>query len=196
MPIPFRNAAQIEAGGNAAFVRIVAGTNPQERIGAILQVNALGEPIEFVFNKMQLPSGALWRGDDLRRYVNRMLLSSLFQATQRAPLILCCLAQEIDAQTFSEDLLIKISVCRVGQMGDVTGLAELETREEMNASDATIHLFWMGQRPGPEAPHRKLIEALARRGLVLEPFERTLRGINEALGVVGGISGSADSVPN
>lgn len=194
MPIPFRNAAQIEAGGNAAFIRIMQGSNAQERIGAILQVNALGEPIEFVFNKMQVPSGALWRGDDLRRYVNRMLLASLFQASQRAPLVLCCLAHEIDAQTFSEDLQVQIAVCRVGQMGDVTGVAEAETREEMNSSDAPIHLFWMGQRPGPEAPHRKLVEALARRGLVLEPFERALRGLNEALGDGVGGSGHADSV--
>ena len=194
MPIPFRNAAQIEAGGNAAFIRIVSGSNDQERVGAILQVNALGEPIEFVFNKMQIPSGALWRGDDLRRYVNRMLLASLFQASQRAPLVLCCLAQEIDAQTFSEDLQVQIAVCRVGRMGDVTGVTEAEAREEMSSSEVAVHLFWMGPKPGPEAPHRKLVQALARRGLVLEPFERTLRGLHEALGNGVGSSGHADSV--
>jgi hypothetical protein len=191
VPIPFRNAAQIEAGGNAAFIRISPSSNSQERVGAILQVNALGEPIEFVFNKMQVPSSALWRGDDLRRYVTRTLLASLFQASQRAPLVLCCLAREIDAQTFSEDMQVQIAVCRVGQMGDVTGVVEAETREEMNLSDA--QLFWLGQRPGPEAPQRKLIEALSRRGLLLEPFERTLRGLTEALG--DGVGGSSHADP-
>jgi hypothetical protein len=193
--IPFRNAAQIEAGGNAAFIRIIAGSTPQERVGAILQVNALGEPIEFVFNRMQVPSGGLWRGGDLRRYVNRTLLISLFQAAQRAPLVLCCLAKEIDAQTFAEDVQVQIAVCRVGRMGDVTGLAESETEEEMSSSDAPIHMFWVGQAPGPESPHRKLVDTLARRGLLLEPFDRILSGLREALGsdAVKG-SGHADSI--
>jgi hypothetical protein len=76
-------------------------------------------------------------------------------------------------------------------MGDVTGVVEAETREEMNSSDA--QLFWLGQRPGPEAPQRKLIEALSRRGLLLEPFERTLRGLTEALG--DGVGGSSHADP-
>jgi hypothetical protein len=167
MAIPFRNAAQVEAGGNAAFIRTVPGSTDLEYVGALLQINALGEPIEFVFNRMQVPSGALWRADDLPRYVNRTLLASLFQATQRVPLVLCCLAGEVDALTFTEDVLVQIPVCRVVRTGDVTSRDSTE---------------WLGMLPGPEAPQRKLIEALARRDLLLEPFDRILAGLQEALG--------------
>jgi hypothetical protein len=180
VPIPFRNAAQIEAGGNAAFIRIVAGPDPRVRIGAIFQMNALGEPIEFAFNSMQVPSSPLWRGSDLRRHVNRMLLASLFQAAQRSPLVLCCLAREIDSQTFTEDVQVQIAVCRLGEADDITCLAESETCEDMSSSEGSIHLFWAGRAPGPEAPHRKLVHALARRGILLEPFDRILAGLGEA----------------
>jgi hypothetical protein len=182
LPIPFRNAAQLEAGGNAAFVRIVPGREPNNMLGAILQVNALGEPVEFVFNRMVTPGGSLWRGSDLRRNVNRSLLASLFEAALHAPLVLCCLAAEIDGQTFSSDLLVNIPVCRIARTGDITGIVEPESREDLDIDGTTAHVFWPGAAPSAESPQRKLLNALARRGLMLEPFDRVLAGLAEAIG--------------
>jgi len=179
LTIPFRDAAELEAGGNAAFLRITGGD--RRRAAALLQVNGRGEPIEFTFNHLDLPSGPLWRPHDLAHWVARELTASLLQAAQRSPLVLLCLAREVPPGLFRDDLLVQLPVCRVATRDEMAGLDRGEVAEERRVTDETVHLFWRPAPAPPESPPRRLLESLVTRGLVLEPFERVLAGIHEAL---------------
>ena len=176
--VPFKDAAELDAGGTAAFLRIVRG-DPSR--GALFQVNARGAPVEFTYNRMDLPSAVLWRPQQLEREAAKALAASLFEAARRTPLVLLCLAAEVDAALFTEDLEVQIPVCRVA-VGDA--LPSAAGSERVESGEETAHLFWRPAMPSAESPPRRLVAALTSRGLLLEPFERALAGLYEALGGV------------
>ncbi|TMC08148.1 MAG: hypothetical protein E6J41_14455 [Chloroflexi bacterium] len=177
MSVPFKDAAELDAGGTAAFLRILRG-DPSR--GALFQVNARGAPVEFTYNRVDLPSAALWRPEQLEREAAKALAASLFEAARRTPLVLLCLAAEVDAALFSEDLEVQIPVCRVAVGEDA--LPNAASSERADSDDVTAHLFWRPALPSAESPPRRLVTALTSRGLLLEPFERALAGLDEALG--------------
>jgi len=175
--VPFKDAAELDAGGTAAFLRIVRGDRYR---GALFQVNARGAPVEFTYNRVDLPSAALWRPEQLEREAEKAVAASLFEAARRTPLVLLCLAAEVDAALFSEALEVQIPVCRVAVGGD--DLPHVASSERVDSGDVTAHLFWRPALPSAESPPRRLVTALSSRGLLLEPFERALAGLDEALG--------------
>jgi hypothetical protein len=93
--------------------------------------------------------------------------------------VLLCLATEVDATLFSEDLEVQIPICRV-EIGD-GAFPNAASSERVEAGDVTAHLFWRPALPSTESPPRRLVGMLASRGLLLEPFERALAGLDEAL---------------
>jgi hypothetical protein len=177
--VPFKDAAELEAGGTAAFLRVVPGRHERERRAALLQVNARGAPVEFTFNRVDLPSAALWRPERLEREATKALAASLFEAARRTPLVLLGLAAELDPALFAEDLEVQIPICRVAI--DDRGAPSGEVGEEVLCEDRRAHLFWRPALPSLESPPRRLVTTLASRGLLLEPFERLLAGLDEAL---------------
>jgi hypothetical protein len=177
--VPFKDTAELDAGGTAAFLRLVAGDGDR-RGAALFQVNARGAPVEFTYNRLDLPPKALWRPEQLEREAAKALARSLFEAARRTPLVLLCLADEIDAALLAEDLEVQIPVCRVAvQAGDETFPSA--PVERVVSADVTAHLFWRPVLPSAESPPRRLVTTLAARGLLLEPFERALVGFHEAL---------------
>jgi len=178
--IPFRDAAELEAGGTAAYLRLTTGRTRSERLAGLLQVNAKGEPVEFTFGAVQVPTGPLWRAGDAERGGMRSLIISLFQTSERSPLLLLCLAGEIPPELFRDELRVVLPVCRVAAGGDAAQLDDGEVEEE--AAEPTLHLFWRPGPPPPESPARRLLDSLARRGLLSEPFDRIPAGLREALG--------------
>jgi hypothetical protein len=177
--IPFRDAAELEAGGTAAYLRVVQGRTRSERLGGLLQVNAKGEPVEFTFGAVQVPSGPLWRAGDAERGGIFSLTISLFQTSQRSPLLLLCLAGEVPPGLFRDNIQVVLPVCRLAAGRDAAQLADGEVEEP--AAEPAIHLFWRPGPPPPESPARRLVDSLARRGLLLEPFDRIPAGLREAL---------------
>jgi hypothetical protein len=174
--VPFKDSAELDAGGTAAFLRIVRGDQSR---GALFQVNARGAPVEFTYNRVDLPPAALWRPEQLEREAAKALAASLFETARRTPLVLLCLAAEVDAALFCEDLEVQIPVCRVA-VGDSI-LPGAASSERVESGDVTAHLFWRPALPSTESPPRRLVSALTGRGLLLEPFERALAGLDEAL---------------
>ena len=179
MTVPFRDAAELEAGGTAAYLRVTPGRTRSERLAGLLQINAKGEPVEFAFSTVQVPSGALWRAADAERGGLRSLTTGLFQASQRTPLVLLCLAREVPPELFRDELEVHLPVCRLAAEADVTELDRDEVSEL--AAEPAVHLFWRPGPPDPLSPARRLLDTLARRGLLLEPFERIPAGLQEAL---------------
>ena len=179
MTVPFRDAAELEAGGTAAYLRVTPGRSRSERLGGLLQVNAKGDPVEFTFSTVQVPGGPLWRAGEAERSGLRSLTISLFTASQRSPLLLLCLAREFPPELFRDELEVLLPICRLAAEGDVAQLDRGEIAEQ--AVEPTVHLFWRPGPPAPESPPRRLLDSLARRGLLLEPFDRIPAGLREAL---------------
>jgi hypothetical protein len=178
--VPFKDTAELDAGGTAAFLRLIPAHGERRRGAAMFQVNARGAPVEFTYNRLDLPSGALWRPEQLEREAAKALARSLFEAARRTPLVLVCLAHEIDAALLAEDLEVQIPVCRVAVQAD-GGPFDVMSGEALVSGEATAHLFWRPALPSVESPPRRLVTTLAARGLLLEPFERALAGFDEAL---------------
>lgn len=178
MSVPFTDAAELEAGGTAAYLRILAGRDERERRGALFQVNARGAPVEFTYNRVGMPSAALWRPDQLEREAARALAASLFEAARRTPLVLLYLAAEVEAALFADELQVQIPLCRVEVEDGASPFGEVG--EEVVSDGRRAHLFWRPELPSRESPPRRLVSTLAGRGLLLEPFERMLAGLDEA----------------
>ncbi len=180
MSVPFKDAAELDAGGTAAFIRITRGRHQRERerSAALFQVNARGAPVEFTYNRLELPPETLWRPEQLEREAAKALAKSLFEACRRTPLVLLCLAAEIDPALFAEDLEVQIPVCRLALEDD---LVPIEAAERIASGEVVAHISWRPALPSPASPPRRLVATLASRGLLLEPFERAVAGIEEAL---------------
>jgi hypothetical protein len=139
--------------------------------------------VEFTYNRIDLPAGALWRPEELEREAAKALAKSLFEAARRTPLVLLCLTAELDAGLFTEELEVQIPVCRVGVDNDEAPFGGSPGASEHVVSDERqAHLFWRPALPSAESPPRRLVAGLASRGLLLEPFERVLAGLGEAFG--------------
>ncbi|MCC7107446.1 MAG: hypothetical protein IT307_20100, partial [Chloroflexi bacterium] len=85
MPIAFHDTIDLEELGDAAYLKIMRGSNEFEFLGAIFVVNARGEPLEFAYNRVELPRTFLWRRSDLRRQAERRLAGSLMAICSRSP---------------------------------------------------------------------------------------------------------------
>jgi hypothetical protein len=183
--IPFHDNESIEALGVAAFLH-VKPTGDDFVAGALLLLNARGEPLEFVFNRLELMRGELWRERDKPHAAARRLCATLFGAAQLAPSLLLYRVQEIAPGLFGPDgqLSLEIPVARVGLLHQELAPAIAETAERVMTFDAggevgEVDVLWTPQAPIENTA--ELFAKLAQRGLLLEPFERAARTLQAAL---------------
>jgi hypothetical protein len=175
MTIPFRSFA-IEEAGLAAYLRVLrAFGDESETRGALLVVNAIGEPVEFCCAALQPPTSALWRPEDLRRRAAAALTRALFEECGSQPRLLLGLAAEIDSVLFRVDVRPGIATCRVvpGNPVDIT--------EGEMATDQGPRLIWVDERPGRDSPERQLLNRLINNDLLAEPFIRAEAALAESM---------------
>ena len=185
MPIPFRDQDDVEELGVAAYLRLEADAERAGYRGALFQINARGEPVEFTYNRVGTPSSFLWRPGDLRRSALRKLTASLLATCSRAPLLILCLAAQAPSELFSQDIRLSVPVARLAIAEETTGFSTLETHETLGmdeGDEAPIHLLWFPTPPAANSPERRLLHELHRRGLLHEPFERAGVGLHEVYG--------------
>ena len=190
MPVPFQDAEDLEALGAAAFLTIessgsgeagaggAAGTGGTGYRGALFLINARGEPLEFAYNRIELPETSLWRRTDLRRYAERSLATSLFSVCARTPRLLLCLAEAVGSELFCQDLRVELPVGRISRPLEAASYAAGEVEEAIEQPEP-LHLFWFPASPAPESVERRLFERLRSGGLLLEPFDRAATGLRE-----------------
>jgi hypothetical protein len=178
VPIAFRDAIDVEELGPAAFLKVEVGAGGAEYLGALLLINARGEPLEFAYNRVELPETFLWRPTDLRRHAERELTASLLTVCTRTPRLLFCLADEVGSELFCRDLLLEIPVGRLGQPLKATAFSVEEVQEVLDEPEP-LHLFWFPAAPTADSLERRLFERLWTHGLLLEPFERAASGLME-----------------
>jgi hypothetical protein len=178
MAIPFRDQEDIDELGTAAFFKFEADPTRSAFRGALFQVNAKGEPIEFTYNRVETPNTFLWRPDDVRRSALNRLTASLLRTAPKIPRLIFCLAQEIGSDTFCQDLQVSVPVCRIASPMEATPYSSLERREEFGEGEP-VHFFWFPSPPADGSPERDLVNRLLMQGLVLEPFARAAAGLVE-----------------
>ena len=166
MPIPFRDAEEIEELGLAGYLVIQARAGDADFAGALFVINARGEPQEFTYSRLQVPHASLWRGGDVRRYAERALVSALLDACPREPLVLLARATDVHPDLFRKDILVGVPVIRM-------------TPRTVEEGAQRVELAWYPAASRPDTPERRLVDELMARGLLLEPFERAERGLDE-----------------
>jgi hypothetical protein len=179
VPVPFREVDDVEELGSAAFLKLERSAAGAVYRGALLQINARGEPLEFTYNRVETPHPFLWRQTDLRRHAERQLTASLLATCSRLPRLLLCLADEVGSALFSQDLQVAMPVARIGRPVHATTRIDEETGEILEESEPP-NLSWTPGPPAEGSPERALLERLSRHGLLLEPFERAAIGLREA----------------
>jgi hypothetical protein len=178
MPIPFRDSDDISEFGTAGYLKIdVQPVNGQFR-GALFLINARGEPVEFTYNTVEVPSTFLWRQDDVHRHAIRTLTTSLLATCPRQPLLILCLADEVPHQIFTSDIRVAVAVGRVASVARPTSYATLESPEDV-AGQTQQQVFWFPGKPQEGSVERRLFQRLVTGGLLLEPFERAMVGLRE-----------------
>ena len=178
MSIPFRagDGADTHAAGFLRVIRDAAGGYD----GALFVMDPSGEPVEFVYSRVETPRTVLWRPQDLRRRAARELTSALFSVATSRPLVVFAKADEVDPGFFAGELQTPVATCRVAaQMAPLSTGAD-EQGEDVDAAE--LHLLWSSGRPAGGSPERTLVDRLRAAGLLAEPFERAEAGLREARG--------------
>jgi hypothetical protein len=181
VPIPFRDAADLDDLGVASILRNERSEHGSTYLGALFSVNARGEPIELVYNALETPHSFLWRPADLRRHAERRLSASLLAAAESIPRLLFCLADEIGTELFTQDLRVDVPIGRVERPAG--GQVKPANDDAPDTALATpTQVFWHPAPPEADSVERALFDQLAARGLLLEPFDRATDGLREVYG--------------
>ncbi len=114
---------------------------------------------------------SLWRPADIRRHAERSLVAALLDACPVEPRVLLARAGETDPDLFRKELLVAVPVARVAPKPAPEGYD--------GEAPPRVELTWYPAAPRPEPSERRLMDELTARGLLVEPFERAVRGLNE-----------------
>lgn len=178
MSIPFRSVGTEDTHA-AAFLRVIR--DPAGGFdGALFVMNSKGEPLEFVYSRIETPRTLLWRRQDLKRRAARELATALFNSATSHPTLILAKADEVEPGFFVTEIETPIATCRVAnRMASVaTGLSE----QGEDLDTAGLHLLWSSGSPPEGSAERALVETLQSADLLTEPFERAEAGLREARG--------------
>ncbi|MCK6633235.1 MAG: hypothetical protein L6Q31_12825 [Fimbriimonadaceae bacterium] len=146
-----------------AYLHVVSESRPSKYFGGLLITDARGQPVEFVHNSVDAPSGFLWSGSEVRRVAVQVLAHSLFDGCLKSPALLVA-PQALGPPAYcSEELAPSIPFAQVLGAGE-SGQTELS---------------WIGSPPAPSTATSALAEELRRRKLLIEPFTRIERALRE-----------------
>jgi hypothetical protein len=175
--IPFR-----ASGGDgslvAGFVRIIRDNEGFD--GALFIMSPNGEPLEFVFSRVNTPRTILWRAQDLKRRAAHELVASLFNVTTSHPTVVFAKADEVDPGFFASELITPVCTCRVAHEMASVDVGADEHGEDLEG--VQVHLVWSAGKPDEGSPERILVDKLQSAGLLTEPFDRAEAGLREARG--------------
>ncbi|MCW3099830.1 MAG: hypothetical protein JWL77_5448 [Chthonomonadaceae bacterium] len=156
MPVPYRKTPRAAEVGQAAYLDILYLPADRTFYGGLLILDGKGQPQEFVHNTLAAPSGALWPEDTVLSLGVVMLVHSLFDACRREPDLLVSLPS-----------LGSPEMCRT-EIAPSIPFAQVAPAEEGIPAEWN----WINEPPSSGMRAAILAQELARRGFIVEPFER------------------------
>ena len=176
MPIPFRVLGEEEHAGVAGYLRFIDDPGGMGVRGALFIMSTRGEPLEFCFTRIAVPTGIFWRADHAKSRAIASLAKALFEATDHTPQVVLILADEAPPGTFTEKIQVAIPLCQVVTPG-CDPLGQPETLQQIADSPA---LLWVNGPPAAGGDAAKTVDVLRDGNLLLEPFGRAALGLQEA----------------
>ncbi len=176
MAVPYRVAGEIAELGLAGFLRI----EQKGAIfrGALFMINCHGEPEEFTYTSVQIPGTFLWNKNEIARSAARRVVTSLFSLCPQAPRLIFCLGAEIGSHIFCEEIETEVPTCRIIPGAEGCRPHEKETQQNVPRHPG-LQLLWCPSPPAKGSMEARLLEKLSERDLLIEPFERILKGLAE-----------------
>jgi hypothetical protein len=178
MPIPYRDADELNDYGIAGYLTIQPAQEGSGYLAALFLINVRGEPIEFTYNRIETPHTFLWRQADIRRHAAKKLTTSLLSLCPKTPRLMLCRAEEVGSELFCQDIQLSIPVCRIAPAIKALPYSAPEIQDRVEAEEP-LNLFWYPGKPPEDSSEWKLLHELLERGLLTEPFERALIGLRE-----------------
>jgi hypothetical protein len=178
MPVPYRDAQDIDELGAAAYLKVEREPGDAGFRGALFVINARGEPLQFTFTRSTTEHSVLWRRGDIVRNATKHIVEALFAACPQAPRVVLCLADEIPWEVFDEDLAVAVPICQVTP-GDPPS-------PDIPAARGETTISWLPMQPSDDSLEMRLFAELSRRGLVVEAFDRAALGLRQAYSVDSG----------
>lgn len=166
MSVPYRDRSGGPSGGSAGYLCMQDEAGGLR--GALFVVNELGEPVEFSFSRVDVPSSFLWRAGEARRHAARALTMVLFDAVASTPDVLVSTPQDVPSVVLVDDLEVEVPVCH---------LVRTMVRDEGD----DLHAVWLNGQPEEGTPAQRVLRSLLARKLALEPFERAGVALDEVL---------------
>jgi hypothetical protein len=164
VPIQYVDQEELDQLGAAAFLKLEPDDAAGGFRGALLQINARGEPLEFTYNRIATPRPFLWRADDLSRLALARLTASLLDASRNEPTLFCYLADDVPSALFEREIRVQIPVCCVLSAHDCAD---------------TESFNWQPSAPLGTSSEFRLARELQARRLLREPFERVSSALRE-----------------
>jgi hypothetical protein len=133
--------------------------------GALLLLDGHGRPLEFIHNRLVLPSGFLWPEERVLPAGLASLCHSLFDACRGEPDLLLVEAGLAEPAFLAKGIAPNVPFGIVGP-----------------GQSATPEVSWVNGMPGAAMPAGQLLEEVAGHGLLAEPFHRAYLGLAETYG--------------
>ena len=108
--------------------------------GALFVMTPHGEPVEFVYTRIETPRTMLWRRRDLARRAAKELTSALFNAVTSRPVVIFAKADEVEPGFFVGRSRTPISTCRVARQMASVSTGPDEQGEDVDSDG--LHLIW------------------------------------------------------
>ena len=176
MPVPFQDIASGAATLRIAYLRFVKEAESKGIRGCMFVISQQGDPLEFCFTRVDLPSGALWNhGLAVRRAVAE-LTKALFHAVRFQPDVVFCLSFETPQEVFAEDIDAQVPVCCVSSGAD----GDLPESVSDLRKGKSVSFRWQKELDPGDSRAGPVSQYLESRDLLLEPFERAGLGLEEA----------------
>lgn len=163
MPIPYRRAPRALVDGSAAFFDVLFPGEDARAYGGLLVLDGKGEPLEFVYNTVESPTGFLWPVARSREASTVALAHSLFDACRREPDVLFGAAHLAGVEFCRQELATGVPFALV-QPGD---------------GAVPVSWVWVNEPPPPGSRAAAVFESLQDRRMLQEPFQRVTRGLEE-----------------
>jgi len=140
MPIPYRDADEINDLGIAGYLKIQPIGDAAGYLAALFLINARGEPVEFTYNRIETPHTFLRRQTDIRRHALRKITASLFSLCPKIPRLILCLAEEVGGELFCQDIQLSVPVCRIAPAIKALPYSANEIQDKIEA-EGQMNLF-------------------------------------------------------